>query len=69
MQIIQQKFNPNKLVLGKPATAADAVNGDGYIDAATLAKCIQTARSAGWNAGVMGWQVSIFFKLLSWNVH
>ena len=65
----------NKIVIGKPATAADANNG--YIAPATLATCVEQAKSQGWSecvdnallpkltcryssgAGVMTWQVSI----------
>ena len=45
----------NKLVIGKPATAADASNG--YMDAATLGSCVKQAKAKGWNGGVMVWQV------------
>ncbi|TBU31258.1 glycoside hydrolase [Dichomitus squalens] len=45
----------NKLVIGKPGTAADVTNG-GFIDPATLATCVQQAVQAGWNAGVMAFQ-------------
>ncbi|KAG6334703.1 hypothetical protein ID866_4382 [Astraeus odoratus] len=44
----------NKLVIGKPATTGDATNG--YISPSTLAGCLSTAKSGGWNAGVMVWQ-------------
>ncbi|KZP24588.1 glycoside hydrolase family 18 protein [Athelia psychrophila] len=44
----------NKLVVGKPATSADATNG--YIDPATLAGCVQTAAATGWSGGVMVWE-------------
>ncbi|KAI1792601.1 glycoside hydrolase [Ganoderma leucocontextum] len=44
----------NKLVIGKPATAADASNG--FIDPATLGTCVKQAKAKGWNAGVMVWQ-------------
>ena len=47
----------NKLVIGKPGTAADVTNG-GFIDPATLATCVQQAVAAGWNAGVMAFQVN-----------
>ena len=46
----------NKLVIGKPAVAADATSG-GYIDPSTLATCVSQAKSKGWNAGVMSWEV------------
>ncbi|PIL36371.1 hypothetical protein GSI_00059 [Ganoderma sinense ZZ0214-1] len=44
----------NKLVIGKPATAADASNG--FMDAATLGSCVKQAKAKGWNGGVMVWQ-------------
>ncbi|KAK7061021.1 hypothetical protein VNI00_000756 [Paramarasmius palmivorus] len=44
----------SKLVIGKPATTGDANNG--YIDANTLATCLQTAKNQGWNGGAMAWQ-------------
>ncbi|KAF8323820.1 glycoside hydrolase family 18 protein [Clavulina sp. PMI_390] len=43
-----------KIVIGKPATTADANNG--YIAPATLANCLSTAKGKGWNGGVMVWQ-------------
>ncbi|PIL32409.1 hypothetical protein GSI_05655 [Ganoderma sinense ZZ0214-1] len=42
------------LVIGKPATAADASNG--FMDPATLGTCVKEAKSKGWNGGVMVWQ-------------
>ncbi|KAH9840270.1 glycoside hydrolase superfamily [Rhodofomes roseus] len=44
----------NKIVIGKPASAADASNG--YMDTATLASCVSQAQGKGWNAGVMTWE-------------
>ncbi|KAF8182479.1 glycoside hydrolase superfamily [Mycena galopus ATCC 62051] len=44
----------NKLVIGKPATAADA--GSGYMDPGTLATCLAQAKAKGWSAGAMTWQ-------------
>ncbi|EJC98495.1 glycoside hydrolase, partial [Fomitiporia mediterranea MF3/22] len=44
----------NKLLIGKPATAADASNG--FMDTKTLAGCVKQAKDKGWNAGVMVWQ-------------
>lgn len=44
----------NKLVIGKPATTADANNG--YMDPSTLAGCLGTAKAQGWDAGVMVWE-------------
>ncbi|ORY50317.1 glycoside hydrolase, partial [Rhizoclosmatium globosum] len=45
----------NKLVIGKPITAAGAAN-TGYTDPATLASCVAQAKAKGWDAGVFGWQ-------------
>ncbi|VDB91374.1 unnamed protein product [Peniophora sp. CBMAI 1063] len=45
----------DKLVIGKPAVAADATSG-GYIDPSTLATCVSQAKAQGWNAGVMSWE-------------
>jgi chitinase len=44
----------NKIVIGKPATTADANNG--YIDPNTLATCLQQAKAQGWSGGAMFWQ-------------
>ncbi|KZP24609.1 glycoside hydrolase family 18 protein [Athelia psychrophila] len=44
----------DKLVIGKPATAATATNG--YIAPSALAGCVQTAAGQGWNGGVMVWE-------------
>ncbi|EGO22388.1 glycoside hydrolase family 18 protein [Serpula lacrymans var. lacrymans S7.9] len=44
----------DKLVIGKPATAADANNG--YIAPATLATCVLDAKNEKWDAGVMVWE-------------
>jgi len=44
----------SKLVIGKPATRPDASNG--FMSAATLATCVQKAKSKGWKGGVMFWQ-------------
>ena len=45
------------LVIGKPATAADATNG--FMDPATLGTCVKQAKAKGWNGGVMVWQVRL----------
>ncbi|VDC02895.1 unnamed protein product, partial [Peniophora sp. CBMAI 1063] len=45
----------SKLVIGKPATAADAPSG-GYMAPSTLATCVATAAGKGWNGGVMVWE-------------
>ncbi|KAK0488963.1 glycoside hydrolase [Armillaria novae-zelandiae] len=44
----------SKLVIGKPGTKGDASNG--LMSASTLASCLKTAHSQGWNAGVSVWQ-------------
>lgn len=44
----------DKLVIGKPAVAADATNG--FMDASTLASCVSQAQAKGWDAGVMVWE-------------
>ncbi|EIM90755.1 glycoside hydrolase [Stereum hirsutum FP-91666 SS1] len=53
-QIVANGVESDKLVIGKPATTADASNG--YIDPSTLATCVSQAKSSGWDAGVMVWQ-------------
>lgn len=55
----------NKIVIGKPANTGDASNG--FIDTTTLAGCLAQAKSQGWNAGAMVWEVKIevpFDKLM-----
>lgn len=37
----------DKVVIGKPATTADATNG--YIATSALASCLQTAKAQGWS--------------------
>ncbi|KAJ6456296.1 glycoside hydrolase family 18 protein [Mycena vitilis] len=44
----------NKLVIGKPAIAADSTSG--YMDPATLSTCLAQAKAQGWSAGAMTWQ-------------
>jgi len=44
----------DKLVIGKPGNSGDA--DDGYIAPATLAGCVEQAKSQGWDAGVMVWE-------------
>ncbi|KAI1790906.1 chitinase [Ganoderma leucocontextum] len=44
----------SKLVIGKPATAADASNG--FMTPATLATCVKQAKAKGWKGGIMVWQ-------------
>ncbi|KAL4065918.1 glycoside hydrolase family 18 protein [Scleroderma yunnanense] len=53
-QIAAAGVSLNKIVIGKPATTADASNG--YMDPSTLAGCLSTAKNQGWDAGVMVWQ-------------
>ena len=45
-EIPKNGFPLNKLVIGKPATAADASNG--YMDPATLGSCVKQAKAKGW---------------------
>ena len=52
----------NKLVIGKPGSAADATNG--FMDPATLGTCVAQAKAQGWNAGIMAFEVrSLLFAL------
>lgn len=44
----------DKLVIGKPAAAADASTG--FMDAGTLAGCLEQGKNAGWNGGAMFWE-------------
>ncbi|TBU36066.1 glycoside hydrolase [Dichomitus squalens] len=44
----------NKIVIGKPGSAADAT--DGFIDPATLGTCVAQATAKGWSAGVMAFE-------------
>ncbi|KAH8110972.1 chitinase [Phellopilus nigrolimitatus] len=53
-EIAASGIDQNKLIIGKPATAADATNG--YIAPATLATCLQQAKAKGWSGGAMVWQ-------------
>lgn len=50
-QIAASGVSENKLVIGKPATAADASNG--YVAPSTLATCVSQAAAKGWKGGVM----------------
>ena len=45
----------NMLVIGKPATVADAKPG--YMNTTYLGQCVNEAKQKGWNAGVMTWEV------------
>ncbi|KAI5117051.1 hypothetical protein M0805_005290 [Coniferiporia weirii] len=53
-QIAASGVSLNKIVIGKPATTSDANNG--YIAPATLATCLEQAKSQGWSAGAMVWE-------------
>ncbi|KAG2370335.1 glycoside hydrolase superfamily [Suillus spraguei] len=53
-QIASNGVPLDKLVIGKPATPAQATNG--YMDPSLLASCVSLAYGAGWNAGVMVWE-------------
>ncbi|KAI0272598.1 glycoside hydrolase family 18 protein [Gloeopeniophorella convolvens] len=44
----------NKIVIGKPGNSGDADSG--YMSPSTLAGCLSTAKSQGWNAGAMTWE-------------
>ncbi|KIK61785.1 glycoside hydrolase family 18 protein [Collybiopsis luxurians FD-317 M1] len=54
-QIAANGVSLNKLVIGKPATAADETSG-GFIAPGTLATCVEQAKNQGWSAGVMTWE-------------
>ena len=54
----------NKIVIGKPANTGDASNG--FIDTTTLAGCLAQAKSQGWNAGAMVWEVKIEASFDKW---
>ncbi|KAJ6525056.1 glycoside hydrolase family 18 protein [Mycena vulgaris] len=53
-QIAANGVSLNKIVIGKPATAADATNG--FMDPGTLSTCLAQAKAQGWSAGAMTWQ-------------
>ncbi|KAG2144447.1 glycoside hydrolase family 18 protein [Suillus bovinus] len=53
-QIADSGVPLDKLVIGKPATSAQASNG--YMDPSLLASCVSSAYAAGWDAGVMVWE-------------
>ncbi|KAG1770689.1 glycoside hydrolase family 18 protein [Suillus occidentalis] len=53
-QIAAAGVSLDKLVIGKPATTADANNG--YMNTTLLAQCVDTAYQQGWDAGVMVWE-------------
>jgi chitinase len=53
-QIADSGISLDKLVIGKPATAAQATNG--YMAPSLLASCVSSAYADGWNGGVMVWE-------------
>ncbi|KAG1795178.1 glycoside hydrolase family 18 protein [Suillus plorans] len=53
-QIAAAGVSLDKLVIGKPATTADATNG--YMNTTLLAQCVEMAYEQGWDAGVMVWE-------------
>jgi chitinase len=58
-ELIAQGIPAQKIVLGKPASSAGAVNS-GFVNPTNLKSFIASAKNAGinWNAGVMTWQYS-----------
>lgn len=53
-QIAASGVELSKIVVGKPAAAADATNG--YMDPSTLAGCVASAVADGWTGGIMSWE-------------
>ncbi|EJD07910.1 uncharacterized protein FOMMEDRAFT_150504, partial [Fomitiporia mediterranea MF3/22] len=53
-EIAQKGIPQQMLVIGKPATQADASKG--YMAPDLLAICVQQAKGKGWSGGVMVWQ-------------
>lgn len=53
-EIARSGVPQNKLIIGKPATAADASNG--LMEPSKLATCVQKAKEKGWSGGIMVWQ-------------
>lgn len=51
------------LVIGKPATVADAKPG--YMNTTYLGQCVNEAKQKGWNAGVMTWEVRTPFLFVT----
>ncbi|KAJ7864706.1 glycoside hydrolase superfamily [Mycena leptocephala] len=49
----EAKVPLNKIVIGKPLSPAD---GGTYTDMPTLSSCLQTAKAAGWDAGISFWK-------------
>lgn len=55
-EIIAKGIPSNKIVVGKPASQADASN-TGYVSLTDLGNwCLQAYNQLGWYAGVMFWQ-------------
>lgn len=52
--LIEAGLDPNKIVIGKPATRADASNG--FMDDHVLADCLREFPRAGELGGLMKWQ-------------
>jgi hypothetical protein len=47
----------SKLVIGKPAVADDADNGQDFMSRSEISSCLQQAKKEyGWNAGAMFWE-------------
>jgi chitinase len=63
LELVANGIPADKVVIGKPATTADATNG--FVEPATLATCVEQGAAAGWNGGVMVWQVSLNFLFRS----
>jgi chitinase len=57
LELIKSGIPADKIVLGKPATAADTTTG--FVEPATLAKCVAQGAKAGWKGGISAWQVRI----------
>ncbi|KAJ7841271.1 glycoside hydrolase superfamily [Mycena leptocephala] len=49
----EAKVPLNKIVIGKPLSPGD---GGTYTDISTLSSCLQTAKAAGWDAGISFWK-------------
>lgn len=56
LEMMNAGYPQNMLVIGKPGTKQDA--GPGFMSTTTLSQCVSLAKSKGWNAGVMVWEVS-----------
>ncbi|KAK2463523.1 hypothetical protein APHAL10511_004274 [Amanita phalloides] len=53
-QIAANGVPMSKIVIGEPATAADADNG--YMDPSIMSSCLSQAKDQEWTGGVMTWQ-------------